>query len=619
VSTGVSRAVRQQPLVLSFRSRADERELIGTRTSVTSLAQRAAAIAIVPMVACSVVMGVTSDHLQRPIAAGLYYGYVVAATMGVGLVWWKRRPASRFGPLLVAYGTLAWIVSWQFSDWPLLYGLGVLAEAPTFLFSIYVFLAFPMGRIQPPAARWLMWGLGLGTLLTFLPWLLFSPVGGGASALLRCAANCPTNALQIASEPGVAEFAGKWETYFALTLVAAVFVVYLTRLLRASRPQRRSLLAVAVTSLLFLPAWFITNFSAWILKVDLETVQSMSWLIVAARILIPLGFLLALLQAEQFAAKALRILLERLAAKPSPEQWRDSVAEALDDPALRLAYRDPVSGQFREPSGEVLAVEPHRAWVSVDRDHEAVAAMVIDETLTEDPELVRAAASATLLAVENGALEGELRASRARIVEAEHAERRRIERDLHDGAQQRLVALRMHLALVGEKLGPPQQQQMLDSLGLEVDEAIQELRDLAHGLYPPLLAQSGLGTALTAVGRRSGMRVRVYEHGLSRHPEPVEITVYFCCVECLQNAAKHAGAGASVTVTLTEGDDAIAFCVEDDGAGFDVATVVRGSGLTNLTDRVAAVGGTVQIVSRPGRGTRITGHVPTASNIVRSG
>jgi signal transduction histidine kinase len=321
-----------------------------------------------------------------------------------------------------------------------------------------------------------------------------------------------------------------------------------------------------------------------------------------------------LLQAEQFAGKALRILLERLAAKPSPERWRDAVAEALDDGQLRLAYREPSSGQFNEPSGRVLApdgVEPHRAWVSVDRDDEPVAAMVIDETLTEDPELVRAAASATL--------EGELRASRARIVEAGHAERRRIERDLHDGAQQRLVALRMHLALVGEKLGPPQQQQMLDSLGLEVDEAIQELRDLAHGLYPPLLAQSGLGTALSAVGRRSGMRVRVYEHALSRHPEPVEITVYFCCVECLQNAAKHAGPGASVTVTLTEGDDVIAFCVEDDGVGFDVATVVRGSGLTNLTDRVAAVGGTVQIVSSPGRGTRVTGHVPTASNIVRSG
>ena len=620
MSTGVSRAVPQQPLILSFQSRAGAGELAGTRTAVVTAAQRAAAIAIVPMTALTLLLAVSSDHLQRPVAAGLYWSYMVAATMAVGLVWWKRRPASRFGPLLVTFGVLIWVLSWQGSSSALLFSIGVLVEAPMWLLTIYLFLAFPMGRSEPRAARWLMGGLGLGALLTFLPWLFLSPAIAGGGPLSRCDPSCPANALQIATEPELAELAGRWETYIALTLTAAVFVVYLMRLLRASGPQRRSLLAVAVTSLLFLPAWFATNFSAWILEVDLETVQTMQWVIVGARILLPLGFLVALVQAEQFAGKALRILLERLAAKPSPEQWRDSVAEALDDPALRLAYREPSSGQFLEPSGQALAsaaVEPHRAWVSVDRDDEPVAAMVIEETLTEDPELVRAAASATLLAVENGALEGELRASRARIVEAGHAERRRIERDLHDGAQQRLVALRMHLALVGEQLGPPQQQQMIDSLGLEVDEAIQELRDLAHGLYPPLLAQSGVGTALSAVGRRSGMRVRVYEHALSRHPEPVEITVYFCCVECLQNAAKHAGPGASVTVTLTEGDDAIAFCVEDDGVGFDAATVVRGSGLTTLSDRVAAVGGTVQIVSSPGRGTRITGHVPTASNIPR--
>jgi signal transduction histidine kinase len=615
VSTGVSGAVPRQTLVLSFRRRAGAGEPAGTRTVATA-AQRAAAIALVPMIATTLALTLPSDHLQRPVAAGLYWSYLIVAPMAIGLVWWRRRPASRFGPLLVGLGVLIWVLSWQGSSSRLLFSLGVLVEAPMWLLTIYLFLAFPMGRIEPRAARWLMWGLGLGALLTFLPWVLLSPAIAGGGPLSRCAPDCPANALMIADDPKLAELAGRWETYISLTLAAAVFFVYLTRLLRASRPQRRSLIPVAVTSLLFLPAWFASNFSAWILEVDLQTVQTMQWVIVGTRILLPLGFLVALLQAEQFAGKALRILLERLAARPSPEQWRSSVAEALDDRELRLAYRDPASGHFREPSGNVLTpatVEPHRTWVSVDRDEEPVAAMVIDETLTEDPELVRAAASATLLAVENGALEGELRASRARIVEAGHAERRRIERDLHDGAQQRLVGLRMHLALVGEKLGPPQQQEMLDGLGLEVDEAIKELRDLAHGLYPPLLAQSGLGTALSAVGRRSGLRVGVYEHGLSRHPEPVEITVYFCCVECLQNAAKHGGPDPTVTVTLTEVDDAIAFCVQDDGVGFDIGTVERGSGLTNLTDRVTAVGGTVEIESTPGRGTRVTGHVPVRS------
>ncbi|HEX5621334.1 MAG TPA: ATP-binding protein [Solirubrobacteraceae bacterium] len=584
--------------------------------------QRLVLIALAPMVAVTLTLALTSDHLKRPVAAGLYLSYLTAATIGVGLVWWTRRPASRFGPLLVVYGALLWLVSWQGSDWPLMFDIGVLAEAPMWLVSIYVFLAFPTGRIEPRAARWLMWGLGVGALFTFLPWALFSPVIAGGGPLVRCAPNCPPNVLQLGSDATVAEVAGKAETYIALTLTAGVFAVYLMRLLRSSKPQRRSLLAVAVTSLLFLPAWFVANFSAWILKLDLDTLEAMAWVIVGTRILIPLGFLVALLQAEHFAGRALRILLERLAARPSPDQWRASVAEALDDPALQLAYSEPATGRFREPSGHALtpaALAPRRAWVPVDRDDVPVAAMVIDETLMEDPELVRAAASATLLAVENGALEGELRASRARIVEAEHAERRRMERDLHDGAQQRLVALRMHLGLVGEKLAHRQEQELLDSLGVEVDQAIHELRELAHGVYPQLLAQAGVGAALTAVARRSGMPTRVVEHGLSRHPEAVEITVYFCCVECLQNAAKHAGDEASVTVTLGESDHGIEFCVEDDGIGFDSASVQRGSGLTNLADRVAAVGGTLRVDSSPGHGTRVVGRVPVARKIVPSG
>ena len=609
MATAVTGPVPQRQ-VLSFSTRAGTAELAGSRFS--ALAQRAVTVAFVPMVALTLTLALTSDHLERPVAAGLYWSYLVATTLAIGLLWWRRRPASRFGPLLVVYGVLAWIVSWEVSDWPVMFSIGVLAEAPAWLFTIYVFLAFPLGRVEPHAARWLMWGLGLGALFTFLPWLLLSPVIAGAGPLLRCAPGCPANALQIGSDPSVAEVAGKAETYIALTLAAAVFAVYLARFLRSSKPQRRSLLAVAVTSLLFLPAWVVANFSAWILELDPGTLQTMSWVIVGARILIPLGFLVALLQAEHFAGQALRILLERLTARPTPEQWRASVSEALDDPGLRLAYSEPATGRFREPSGQILtpaAVEPHRAWVSVDRDDEPVAAMTIDETLTEDPELVRAAASATLLAVENGALEGELRASRARIVAAGHAERRRIERDLHDGAQQRLVALRMHLALVGEKLGGSRE---LDSLGLEVDEAIDELRDLAHGLYPPLLAQAGVGAALAAVARRSGIPVRVFELGLSRQPEPVEVTIYFCCLEALQNVAKHAGPGASVAVTLGESDGCVEFAVEDDGAGFDPATVERGSGLTNLADRVAAVGGTLRVDSSPGAGTRVTGRVPSA-------
>ncbi len=568
---------------------------------------------ILPMVALTAALALTSDHLQRPVAAALYWSYLIAAPMAIGLYWSVRRPASRFGPLLVAFGVVTWIVSWQATDWPLAFDLGVLAEAPFWLLTIYLFLAFPAGRIEPPAARWLMGALGLGAIAFFLPWALLSPVIAGGGPLTRCAPSCPENVLQIGSAPSVADAAGKAETYAALTLTVAVFTVYLVRLLRASRPQRRALTAVAVTSLLFLPAYFAFNFSAWILHLDQATLDALAWGIVGTRILLPLGFLAALLQAERFAAKALRILLERLAARPTPEQWRDTLSEALDDPALQLGFRDPATSRFREPSGAVLApeeLEASRAWVSVDRNAQPVAAMVVEETLAEDPELVRAAALATLLAVENGALEGELRASRARIVEAGHAERRRIERNLHDGAQQRLVALRMHLAVVGEKLDGSDDQAMLESLGLEVDQAIDELRDLARGLYPQLLGQIGVAAALGAVARRSGIPVSVRDDGLGRHSETIEMTVYFCCVECLQNAAKHAGPGARVTIRVGERDGRVTFSVEDDGNGFDPSAVEHGSGLVNLADRVAAVGGRLEIDARLGQGTRITGSLP---------
>jgi signal transduction histidine kinase len=404
---------------------------------------------------------------------------------------------------------------------------------------------------------------------------------------------------------------GHLETYVALAVVVATLVVYSLRFRSASRPERRALAAITATSLLWLPAYFVSNFAAWILYLDQGTLDTLAWGVVVTRVLLPLGFLVALLQAGSFATGALRKLLERLATRPTPEQWRDMIAEALDDDALRLGYYDPATGRYRDADG--AALEPPsgngRAWVPVERDSRPVSAMVIDEALTAEPELVQAASAATLLAVENGGLEGELRASRARILEASHAERRRIKRDLDDSAQQRLVALRIHLELAGEV--DPEKREVLDRLGLEVEEALDELREVAHGLYPQVLAQAGVGPALKRIATRSPVRVTVTDQ-LPRQSEAVETAIYFCCLECLQNAAKHAGERARVAVKLSQFDGRAHFSVDDDGPGFDPALTTRGAGLTNLSDRVAAVGGTLRIDARPGRGTRISGDIPAS-------
>jgi signal transduction histidine kinase len=583
------------------------------RAPATTTLQKLAAAAIVPMVAVTLWLGFTSDHLEHPVAQALYRTYLSAAFVAVGVYWWRRRPASRFGPLLVIAGVLVWMVSWQASNAPLAFNIGVLAEAPTFVLAFYLFLAFPMGRVEPPAARWLMGALWLAVLGFFLPWALLSPVIAGGGPLNTCAPACPENVLQIASAPKLVDLAGKAEVYASLAITVAVLIVYAGRVRAASRPQRRALMAVAVTALPYLPIYFVATFAAWILYLEPSTLETLAWVTVVTRCLLPLGFLVALLQADRFAATALRALLERLAMRPTPEQWRGAVAAALDDDELRLGYHDPLTGSFREPDGASLEPPPaeaRRAWVPVERDGKPVAAMVIDETLAEDPELVQAASIATVVAVENGSLEGELQATRARVLEAGEAERRRIERDIHDTAQQRLVALRIQLTLAGEQLAGASDRERLERLDVEVGRAIDELRNVAHGATPEVLGREGLAPALEAAVAQSAISVRIEAAGVGRHSEELETAVYFCCVECLQNAAKHAGRGASAIVHLSHDDGHLGFTVEDDGVGFDPHNVRRGAGLDNLADRVAALGGRLQISSRPGRGTRVTAQLP---------
>jgi signal transduction histidine kinase len=195
----------------------------------------------------------------------------------------------------------------------------------------------------------------------------------------------------------------------------------------------------------------------------------------------------------------------------------------------------------------------------------------------------------------------ELRASRARLVAAADAERRRIERDLHDGAQQHLVALAVNLRLARDLDDPGE---LLAQLGDDVREAIEQVRALAHGIYPPLLIDAGLGEALRAVAARSPQPVTV-DAQVGRHEPEVEAAVYFCCLEALQNAAKHAP-DATVSIRVWD-DDGVRFEVADDGPGFDPAAVTAGHGFQNMGDRLGAVGGSVTWSSTPGGGTRITG------------
>ncbi|MGH2573274.1 MAG: histidine kinase [Actinomycetota bacterium] len=231
-------------------------------------------------------------------------------------------------------------------------------------------------------------------------------------------------------------------------------------------------------------------------------------------------------------------------------------------------------------------------------------------TPTED-KLLSDLASQAGLVLRNVRLIEELRASRQRIVAAQDEERRRIERNIHDGAQQQLVSLSVKLALVRAmaKKDIDRADSMLEELQSEAGDALDNLRDLARGIYPPLLADQGLLAALEAHTRKVPLPVQIQADGVRRYLQEAEAAVYFCCLEALQNVAKYAGASRAI-VALTGEDGHVVFSVQDDGIGFDPDRTPSGSGLTNMADRLAALGGALEVTSRPGHGTTITGRVP---------
>jgi signal transduction histidine kinase len=205
----------------------------------------------------------------------------------------------------------------------------------------------------------------------------------------------------------------------------------------------------------------------------------------------------------------------------------------------------------------------------------------------------------------------ELRASRQRLVAAQDGERRRLERNIHDGAQQQLVALGVKLRLADTLVDrdPAKARDLMGQLQAETQVAIDDLRDLARGIYPPLLADRGLEAALEAQGRKSPTPVVIATDGIGRYPQDVEAVVYFSCLEALQNVAKYAAASGA-TIELARGDGSLEFAVRDDGRGFDAAAVSYGTGLQGIADRLDAIGGTLTVESEPGRGTTIRGAVP---------
>jgi signal transduction histidine kinase len=299
------------------------------------------------------------------------------------------------------------------------------------------------------------------------------------------------------------------------------------------------------------------------------------------------------------------------------------LGSSLGDPTFALALWSPERNGYVDVHGEPIELpEPSVAChvTRVEREGRPALAFLHDPLLDDEPELVDGLGATALMLVENDRLVEGLRASRARMVESGERERLRLERNLHDGAQQRLMAIRIKLALAREQVGDDELAAQLDELDSDAAAAVEELRELAHGIYPTVLRERGIADAVKAFAHAVVTNpVRISDQGVGRASSGVEVAVYYCSLEAIQNAVKHAGPGAGITVTIARSTGRINFEIADNGVGFDPSAHVEGMGLISMRDRIAAVGGELSVDSSAGRGTTVSGSVPVGLEAVADG
>jgi signal transduction histidine kinase len=561
-----------------------------------------------------------------PHAEGLATRYVmvVAIPIAVGLYAWRDGHHARFGRLLVLIGFAWFLPVLSASSDSLAYSVGRIAGWTVEAGLVYLVLAFPTGRLKTPVDRWLTLAAVALVATLYLPTVLIAETFPQPSQWTTCTADCPTNAFMVLNgEPGFLDAAiVPLRELLTILLVAAVTVRLGLRVASATPLMRRTLtpvLGIAIVRVV------LFGFAIGVRRVDPDAgaIDMLMWAIVLGLPAMAVGFLIGLVRWRLFTADALLRLAIGIRHDPHPGELRDLIATALSDPSVEIAYRDRQSPSgWADGDGEPVALPhgaPGRFCTEIVDDGRTVAALVHDDALSEQGSFVATVGSYALTWEDNHRLAArveeslnELRESRARILAAADDERRRIERDLHDGGQQRLVALRVRLELADQLMqeSPARARRMLHQLVAEADATLAELRSLAAGVYPSLLADRGLEEALRSAALRSPVPASVSVDGEGRYPREVEAAVYFCCLEALQNVAKHAPDASAVSISLRRDGD-LRFAVRDDGPGFSLNG--SGNGLMNMRDRVAAIGGTLEIVSAPGAGTEVIGSVPTAA------
>ncbi|HXJ66125.1 MAG TPA: ATP-binding protein [Actinomycetota bacterium] len=531
---------------------------------------------------------------------------VVASFEGVGLYAWRRRPESPMGALMAAVGFAYFVPHVAILDSPVTSAISQLTQSLYQAVLAHLALSFPGGRLESRTDRRIVVATYAWVMTSaFLGQLFYDPAQYGC--------DCPRNLLLIHADRSVNDVINIVEGIIGIGVLAMVLVGIIRHWRRMGSRSRRAYAPVAWTAgpIGLVIVW--QNVVDGLNLPDPLGVQAFGYGPIVY-VLLPAMYLVTLLR-NRLDRSAVGDLVVELDRGVAPGELSALIGRALGDPSARLAFRREDGNAYVDSEGQPVELRTAPAVAFVD-DGRTIA-ILHDQALTDEPELVRSVAAAARIALENERLRAEVRAqleevraSRQRIVEAGDAERRRVERNLHDGAQQRLLTLSLSLRLTMERLGDdadPELRRELDEAAAEAARAVQELRELGRGIHPAVLTGSGLAAALESLAERSPLPVTLDAASNGRLPEPVEVTAYYVVSEALANCQRHAGASSVRVATALDGGDLVVTVTDDGRGGADVGA---GSGLRGLEDRVAALGGRLTVESAPGRGTTVRAEIP---------
>jgi signal transduction histidine kinase len=518
-----------------------------------------------------------------------------------GLVAWRQRPDSAVGRMLTltGFGVLLSPVLVQLDE-PVAFTADLLFGDLWIVLFVTLFLSFVTGgRLTSTLDRVIVGSFLVDLLVVPFARLLFLPDEG--------------NLLLVSPDAGMANTLEKFRVALGIVASLAVVFVIAARWRSASRPLRRALLPSLWGA--FCGVLYAATLTTFLVGAPIE---ELNWPLNAALVTVPAALAWGLLR-SRLARGGLADLFRELGTLRGV-RLEEGLAKVLGDPGLVLAYRVPGEHAYIDDRGQPVALPApgsDRAAAPVERDGRELAMLVYDASLDDDPELVDAVAATAAITLDDARLQAEsagrlaeLRASRERIVAAGDAERRRLERNLHDGAQQRLVSVKLQLRMLQNRArADPALAEELQAAGDELSRSLEELRELARGIHPAVL-NHGLKAALDSLASRAGVATTVSFEAPERLSEPVELAAYFVASEALANVAKYAQA-TRATVRVSRRGGVARIEIADDGVGG--ADETAGTGIQGLADRVAALDGTLRILSPPGAGTVVTAELPCAS------